>query len=232
MQNKIETPPLYLLGIETSGLTCMVALARENELLAQSSINQKNIHSRRLAVMIDQLLQNLSLSPQNISAIGLSAGPGSFTGLRIGYSVAKGLAHSLNIPIIEVPTLDIWAYQYGETHFPLVAVIDAHRQEIFCAEYRWESHELHRTSDYELIPLKSLSERIKKPTLFVGVDIPSLQDQIRKYCGDRAVFPFPPVIYPQGQALMKLAYQKYLSGKMSSAENCEPRYMRAFKGVM
>lgn len=232
MKNNTEILPTHLLGIETSGLACMVALSREGELLAQSSIYQKNIHSRRLAVLIDQLFRNLSLSSQQISAIGLSAGPGSFTGLRIGYSVAKGLAHSLNIPIVEVPTLDVWAYQHGETPLPVCAVINAHRQEIFCAQYRWEDGDLHRTGDYELIPLQSLSRRIITPTLFVGADVPPMREQIRKYCGEKAIFLVPPVIYPRAEALMTLTYRKYLSGETSLPETCEPRYMRAFKGVM
>lgn len=106
--NSPKTP--ILLGIETSGDTCAVGISRDGRLLLEIAANIRNIHSRELAPFVALALEKAALSTRDISALVLSAGPGSFTGLRIGYSFAKGLAHALAAPVIEVPTLDVWAY--------------------------------------------------------------------------------------------------------------------------
>ena len=98
----------HILGIESSGMVSGACISLEDELVAQSILKVKNIHSRQLALLVEQLMDHLHLQYSDLAAVAVSAGPGSFTGLRIGYSLAKGIAHALNIPIIEVPTLDIW----------------------------------------------------------------------------------------------------------------------------
>lgn len=223
---------ICILGIETSGLTSGVAVSVNDQLLAYMSLNRKNIHSRRLAMMADQVLAHADLKYSDISAIALSAGPGSFTGLRIGYSLAKGLAHAMRVPIIQVPTLDIWAYQQGRSELPVLSVIDAHRQEIFCGLYHWNDESLQRDGEYRLLALQSLSGFLTRPTLVVGGDVPKLKEKIAEYGGDHARFPYPMITDPQNWGLQSLGHQKFLAGEISTAEECEPLYMRAFKGVM
>jgi tRNA threonylcarbamoyl adenosine modification protein YeaZ len=167
-----------------------------------------------------------------MKAIILSAGPGSFTGLRIGYSFAKGIAHSLRIPIIEVPTLDIWAYQLGQTDLPVFSFINAYREEIFCARYQWQKDQMKRKSEYQIVALESLSELITRRTLISGGDLIQFQDRIKEDLGKIAVFPYPLPKQPQGWALLQLGFGKFKNGKYSHTENCEPMYIRSFKGVM
>jgi tRNA threonylcarbamoyladenosine biosynthesis protein TsaB len=230
METNTET--CHLLGIETSGLTSGIYISINDSLLGQISLNIKNIHSRRLSGMIHFLLDQTDLTLRNISAIVLSAGPGSFTGLRIGYSLAKGLAHARALPIVEVPTLDIWAYQAGMTELPVVAIMDAHREEIFCARYIWKNREFQRQGNYQLLPFTALSDLIKTRTLLTGADLENLSSKIDTLIGKNAVLPHPLPQQPEGRALLQLAYRKYLDREYSQTETCEPMYIRAFKGIM
>ncbi len=221
-----------ILGIESSGATSSISLSRDGELIGEFSLVIKNIHSRLLSVIIQQIIELTSIQYRDLSAIALSAGPGSFTGLRIGYSLAKGLAHALNLPVVEVPTLDIFAYQQGQTDYPVVSLIDAHRGEVFLSTYCWENNQLNQKTDSQILPLEKISNLVKESALFVGPDVLKFKKIIEECCGTRAIFPFPFNSRPEARALQELAYRKYLSGETVSARDCEPKYMRPFKGIM
>ena len=223
---------IYLLGIEASSLTSAVCISKEDQLLGAISLNLKNIHSRKLSAITRELLDHINLKFTDLSGIILSAGPGSFTGLRIGYSLAKGLAHPLNLPIVEVPTLDIWAHQNGRTDLPVLSIIDAHREEIFCAKYLWRGNELDRIDEYQLLSVSSLKKYVPEKTLIVGSDLEKLKDKISELLGKKALFPFPLSRDPDSHSLCHLGYKKYVNQETVTASDCEPRYMRAFKGVM
>lgn len=222
----------YLLAIETSGIASGVYVSRNKELLGQVTLYQKNIHSRRLSLSVQQLLQHLDLSLKDLQAIILSAGPGSFTGLRIGYSLAKGLAHASNLRILEIPTLDVWAYQVGQTGLPILSYIDAHREEIFFSCYEREQDRLKQTSDYRIIPLLNLPQMITGKTLISGGNLQMFREKFRNVLGNHAIFPQVCSRQAEGWALLALGYEKYKAGDFSQIENCEPLYLRSFKGVM
>jgi tRNA threonylcarbamoyladenosine biosynthesis protein TsaB len=230
MNKKKET--IHLLALETSGLTSGVYISAEDKLAGQITLHQRNIHSRKLAQSVINLLKLLDLERMDLSAIILSAGPGSFTGLRIGYSLAKGMAHALKLPLVEIPTLDVWAYQIGETQLPVFSFVDAHRDELFYAMYHWSGQELKRDTQYELSAFNGLRERIEAPILVTGTPLSEHQTRFREILGENAVFPKHNNSLPDGQALLSLGFKKYKEGKFSSLENSEPMYMRAFKGIM
>ena len=223
---------IFILGIETSGMTSGVSISHNNILLGEISLNIKNIHSKNLANMVHELLNHCQIDYTYISAIAVSAGPGSFTGLRIGYSLAKGMAHVHKIPIIEVPTLDIWAYQQCDPGIPIMAIIDARREELYCAKYHWQKTNLVKDIDYQLIEIDRISEILTEKTLLVGGDLIKVREKINHAGGKNVVFPNPLIQYPQGWAFLDLAYQKYTKKEFSLLASCEPRYMRAFKGIM
>jgi tRNA threonylcarbamoyladenosine biosynthesis protein TsaB len=220
-----------LLGIESSGVTCAVGVSAGNRLLMEISANIRNIHSQKLAPFVEYALQTAGLQMQEINAIVLSAGPGSFTGLRIGYSVAKGLAHALKIPLIEVPTLDVWAYQAGEQPNPLMPVIDAHRGEIFCAVYQWELGALKLSRDYALVKPAALPEFLQAPVVLTGADARKLYPQLESHLppGSHLLYPSPES--PQVWALLELGFEKYHQGQFADLNSCEPFYMRTFQGI-
>ena len=227
-----ETKPVFILGIETSGSVCSASLSLNGQLIGENSLRIKHAHSRILARLVEQLLANSGIGFEALSALALSAGPGSFTGLRIGYSLAKGIAHARRLPLIEVPTLDILAFQQGATELPVLALIDAHRGEIFYALYCWEGKQFTRRSEYQLVELKKLAEILTEPTLLVGGDLPRLQEQVVRSAGANLRLPHPLPEQPAAWALQTLAFQKFEQQAFASLENSEPFYMRAFKGVM
>ena len=128
-----------ILNIETSSTICSVCLAKDGVLLDYKEDQQGNSHARVLTVFIDELLKNNGLSVSALDAVAVSAGPGSYTGLRIGTSVAKGLCYALNKPLIAVPTLLSLALEMArQTRDPSAAfmpALDARRMDIYTAVF-------------------------------------------------------------------------------------------------
>jgi tRNA threonylcarbamoyladenosine biosynthesis protein TsaB len=131
-----------ILSIETATELCGAALVRNGECIAQRSVAEKNIHSERLMVLVDEILREVGVLPKGLRGVAISIGPGSFTGLRIGLSAAKGLAYAQSLPLIAVPTLDaiaVQAVRAGAAHAGDVvcALIDAKRDEAYYAFYEY-----------------------------------------------------------------------------------------------
>jgi tRNA threonylcarbamoyladenosine biosynthesis protein TsaB len=162
-----------ILAIETATDVCGVALVQNQNVIARRVIAEKYVHSEKLLPMIDETLRDASLSPKDLDGIAVSIGPGSFTGLRIGLSTAKGLALSLGIPVIAVPTLDALAHAFFRTKGTASAavvcpMIDAKRDEAFFCFYRIDAAGMSRQSEYA-IALKSKIVKMAPPSVvFVG----------------------------------------------------------------
>jgi len=131
----------YILSIESSGIICSVALHKNEELLDCIESTEPNVHGEKLAVFIDEILKKNSLTPAQLSAIAVSEGPGSYTGLRIGVSVAKGMCYALSIPLISIDTLKSLAYAMHKTQVEydvdtvFLPMIDARRMEVYLAGF-------------------------------------------------------------------------------------------------
>lgn len=129
---------MYILHIETSTAVCSVALSRDGQLVASHDMEDGMNHTALLAPAIEQLLHSVSLVPDDLGAIAVSSGPGSYTGLRVGSSTAKAMAYSLGIPLIAIPTLMAMASaafeQYPEARYAM-PMIDARRKEVYSILY-------------------------------------------------------------------------------------------------
>jgi tRNA threonylcarbamoyladenosine biosynthesis protein TsaB len=220
-----------LLAIETSGDTCAVGISQTDHLLYECSISIKNIHSKVLAQLIQNGLKLTNIKAKELGCIVISAGPGSFTGLRIGYSVAKGLAHSLQIPIIEIPTTDVWAYQTGDCNEEILSVVDARRGELFAAVYRWEKGKLKTLRDCEIVQPEILPTICLNPVRIVGSDAGKLQGEILSHLPEGSQLHHPAPAGLPVWALAALGYQKLQQKAFSDVATCEPSYLRAFRGV-
>lgn len=143
-----------ILGIETATEICSTALVHEGTVVNEMSLTEKNIHSEKLLMLIDRMLHHSSISKKAIDAVAVSIGPGSFTGLRIGLSTAKGFALALGIPLIAVPTLDGIAESYRrmlkkDDPKKFCAMIDAKRNEAYFAFYSI-ANEIQRDSEFSI----------------------------------------------------------------------------------
>ena len=126
---------MKILALDTSGLVASVAVSEDGRLIAQFSIQYKTTHSQTLMPMMQTICQMIELDLQSIDAIALAAGPGSFTGLRIGSATAKGLGLALNKPIIPVPTVDGLAYNLYGCEQVICPMMDARRGQIYTGAY-------------------------------------------------------------------------------------------------
>lgn len=140
---------MKILGIDSSGMTASVALVTDAGLVSEYTVNNKRTHSETLLPMIDEMLRLAGTEPEELTAIAIASGPGSFTGLRIGAATAKGLALALDIPIIPVPTLEGQAYNLAGDKRLVVSVMDARRNEVYAGAYRvhGETGELKNTAE-------------------------------------------------------------------------------------
>ncbi|MDO5410830.1 MAG: tRNA (adenosine(37)-N6)-threonylcarbamoyltransferase complex dimerization subunit type 1 TsaB [Lachnospiraceae bacterium] len=129
---------MKILGIESAAMTASVAVLEDDHLTAEYTIDYKKTHSQTLLPMIAEIKEMIQLDLESIDAIAVSGGPGSFTGLRIGSTTAKGLGLALNKNLIHVPTLDAMAYQIFGTKGLICALMDARKENVFAGIYRNE----------------------------------------------------------------------------------------------
>lgn len=131
---------MNVLGIETATMVCGAAVAIDDHIIAEQSVVEKNVHAEQIIGLIDAVLQRSALQPRQLDAVAVSIGPGSFTGLRIGLSVAKGLCYALEKPLVAVPTLEALAWRAFDAHVVqtpfLLSALDARRDEVYCTLYR------------------------------------------------------------------------------------------------
>ena len=152
-----------ILNLETASTNCSVSIARDGELLAIKEHDTPNYsHGEQLHVFIENVLQEASVSFQELNAIAVSKGPGSYTGLRIGVSAAKGLCFSLDVPLISISTLRSMAHQVkpGEYDF-IIPVLDARRMEVYSAVFDKTGNAVRETRA-EIIDQNSFTEFLEK----------------------------------------------------------------------
>lgn len=150
-----------ILGIETATEVCSTALVHHGNVVGEQSLAEKNIHSEKLLLLIDHLLRESMLSKKQLNAVAVSIGPGSFTGLRIGLSAAKGLAMALDLPLLAVPTLDAVAESFRRTTAKnddalFCARIDAKRNEAYYAFYSI-ADDVRRVSEFSIASIAEIA---------------------------------------------------------------------------
>jgi len=164
---------MLILSIESSAKPASVAVSKDGELFGQYFQNSGLTHSRTLMAMAESLLRGLEIQPRDVGLVAVSRGPGSFTGVRIGVSAAKGLAWGLGIPVCGVSTLEAMAYQASEPNIILCPVMDARRNQVYNALFIWREGALSRLCDDRAISLGDLtaqlgSEDLQAPCLLLG----------------------------------------------------------------
>ena len=168
--------PFITFAIETSGAYGGIAILEDDRVVGEAAFSSRKTHSRRLLPLAKFLFQDMGLQFSDLDLVAVSQGPGSFTGLRIGMSVAKGLAYGLSIPVVGVPSLDALAYAVtacpGDYICPL---IDARKGEVYCALYEVEQdYSQKRITDYLVLPPEDVAELVKGKRVWLlgsGADV-------------------------------------------------------------
>jgi len=180
---------MKLLAIETSTMIGSVALTDDNELLAEYQIGIRATYSDILFPAIDHILKSANVSIQEVDAFALAQGPGSFTALRIGISVIKGLALANNKPVIAIPSLDALAHNMCFSDILICPLIDARRDEVYTAFYKREDgHTLKKlTPDRAIVP-EILLDEIREEVVFLGDGTDLYKDLIVRKLKEKVLF--------------------------------------------
>lgn len=217
----------YLLHIESTSTVCSVAISKNANLLAIKELNNGYTHAENLHVFIDKLLKENALKPADLSAISISSGPGSYTGLRIGFSAAKGLAYALQIPLISIDTLKaltVSAIKKIKEDVLFCPLIDARRMEVYCVVYT--------NTLNDIIPLQALvlteesikTFDLKKTIYFFGDGMPKAKELLQTLS---QTF-FIDDISASANAMIELAYTKYQAKDFADVAYSEPNYLKEF----
>lgn len=214
------------LGIETSNAPLSVAIVKDGQVLAEIVQNLKLTHSVTCMPTIEQLMQKANLKPADIDGIAVSEGPGSYTGLRIGVTIAKTLAWSLKKPLVGVSSLKVLASNGDFYEGTICSLFDARRSNVYAAAYKGKDLELvipeqHVSLELLLEQLKGLDE----PTLFVGTDVYKFEEEIREKLVDNAKFAPPSLSLPRASKLIELA-EKEQKIESETIHSFVPKYHR------
>lgn len=173
---------MKLLAIESSAIVASIAIAEDDRLICEYTSNHKKTHSQTLMPMIEAVSQLIELDLKELDAIAIANGPGSFTGLRIGVATAKGLAHALDIPIVPVGTLDALAYNMGPTDQLICPMMDARRNQVYTALYKYEHHQFTPILPSTVVPIETIFNIIKgrhEQVIFLGDGVAPHMEKIQ-----------------------------------------------------
>ncbi len=181
---------MRVVGIDTSTAIGSVGLIDDEEVMAEHLLNLPVNHSQRLLGTIELVLREAQWTIEDVDGWAISAGPGSFTGLRIGVSTVKGLAFATGKPMAGVPTLDVLASQVSPTPYLICPILDARKGEVYTAFYRYEEgSSIKRRSAYQAIAPEDLVKKIGEKTIFIGDGLKTYRGFLRKSLPSLAVFP-------------------------------------------
>jgi len=214
------------LAIDTSTDTASLALVRDSQVLAELTWHCEQNHSTQLLPNLAHLLQQLQLNSQSLTGIIVASGPGSYNGLRVGISTAKGLALSLGIPIIGVSSLAVEAYQHAETGLPVCPVFNAGRGEIATALYRMKHNEWCQLAAEHITTVDTLCSQISTRTLFCGEFVPLIAPQLKALLKQKAVIPSPLTGLRRASFLAELGIRQLEAGNYDNLATLQPLYLR------
>lgn len=232
---------MRVLAIDSSGLTATVAVVEDTQTVAEYTINYKKTHSQTLLPMIDEVVKMTELDLNTIDAIAVAGGPGSFTGLRIGSAMAKGLGFALNKPLIHVPTVDGLAYNVYGCEDIICPIMDARRNQVYTGIYTFSKKAGTKEGSNLVEPvfqvikmqmavsIEELAERLnryRRPVVFLGDGVPVYENILAEKL--TVPYSFAPAYMNRQRAAVvgTLGIQYYKAGKFETAEEHRPDYLR------
>jgi tRNA threonylcarbamoyl adenosine modification protein YeaZ len=214
------------LAIDTSTDYASVALSQEGNILAEFTWHSKQQHTVELVPNIQRLFEQAKIDKKSINAVFVAKGPGSFNGLRVGMSTAKGIAFALNIPLLGISTLEIEAYPFAFTGLLLCPIHGIGRGEIAVAFYRQERSEWKCLEVEHITTVDVLCGVIREKTVFCG-EIPDLvEKELQQKLGEKVVISEPLVRLRHASYLAMLGFKRLKSGERNNAASMQPLYLR------
>ncbi|KUJ60244.1 tRNA threonylcarbamoyladenosine biosynthesis protein TsaB [Flavobacteriaceae bacterium CRH] len=212
-----------ILNIETATKNCSVSIAKNGETILCKEIAEEGYsHAEKLHVFIEEAIAESGITVQDLAAIAVSQGPGSYTGLRIGVSAAKGLCFALNIPLIAIDTLQTLASQAKVSDGKIIPMLDARRMEVYSAVFNTDL-ETERAIQAEVIDENSFND-ITGTVYFVGDCADKCKPVLTK---ENFVF-LEEIKYPSAAAMSKISFNKYQISDTVDVAYFEPYYLKDF----
>lgn len=219
---------MKILAIDTTAVSGSVSLADEEKIIGEYFINTKLTHSRTLIPMIENLLLNTNEKFENIDAIAVNVGPGSFTGVRIGVAAAKGMAFQKNLPCIEVSTLESMAYNMLFADCIVCCVMDARCNQVYNANFEILNQNVTRLCDDRALSIEDLTNELKnidQKIILVG-DGADLCYNYMKDIIDNIFLAPTSLKFQRASSISMIAVEKYKNNQTVTCENLLPAYLR------
>ena len=219
---------MKIIALESSAVTASVAVTENEKLLAQSFQNSGLTHSATLMPMAADLLKNAGLTLEEMDVVAVAAGPGSFTGVRIGVAAAKGLAWPGDKPCAPCSTLESMAWQCAHLEGEICAAMDARRDQVYCARFLAGNGELERLTEDRALGLDALAEEVRasgRTQILVGDGAHLVQETLEAQGLSNLLMP-PHLLYQTAWGVARAALRLAREGKLVSAAAMAPSYHR------
>ncbi len=219
-----------ILNIETSSKNCSVSVSENGKIigLKEESYDEYS-HSKSLHVFIDEIFKEIELSPKKLSAVAVSEGPGSYTGLRIGISAAKGICVALNIPLIAIDTMQILSRKIECADGYIISAMDARRDEIYYSVFKSNNCKIPikvGKTDCMIINSDSFSNYFKSSTVnFVG----NCNDKIKGFLDHKNII-FSDLILPSANEMGIISFSRFKKSEFEDISDFQPKYLKEFGG--
>lgn len=220
---------MKILALDSSGLVASVALVENEVLLAEYTVNYKKTHSQTLLPMLDTIGTMIDLDLNTIDGIAIAAGPGSFTGLRIGSATAKGLGLALDKPIIGVPTVDALAYNLYDCEKIICPMMDARRNQVYTGFYTFEEHRLKVIREQTAAAVTDVAawlNEMGREVIFLGDGVPVYRNLLQQEMCVPYSFAPAHVNKQRAGAVAALGEFYFSQGKVLGAAEYQPEYLR------
>ena len=220
---------MKIIAVDSSGLVATIAIIEDNSMVAEYTINYKKTHSQTLMPMLEEVAKMTELDLSSIDAIAVAAGPGSFTGLRIGSATAKGLGLALDIPLISVPTVDALAYNLWGSSKVICPIMDARREQVYTGLYEFKGNDFSIIEPQMAISVSELIDKINmlgKPVIFLGDGVPVFKERILKEATCEVDFAPAHMSRQRAGCVGVLGMELFKAGKYESAADHKPEYLR------
>lgn len=220
---------MKILALDSSGLVASVAIVEDYNMLGEYTVNYKKTHSQTLLPMLDEVAKMIDLDLNTIDAIAVAAGPGSFTGLRIGSATAKGLGLALDKPLIHIPTVDGLASNLWGCQDLVCPLMDARRNQTYTGVYEFTDGKLVTLVEQCAVGIDEIVEKINqigRPVVFLGDGVPVFETYLKENC--KVVYTIAPAHMNKQRAgaVAWLGLQYAAEGKTESAADHRPDYLR------
>ena len=217
---------MKIFALDTATQSCSVAIIDDGSLLAEMTVVNRQTHSRHLMEFTDTILNAVHLKATDIDGFAVSIGPGSFTGLRIGISTIKGLAFSLNKPVVGISSLEALAWQSAHSGFLICPLLDARKNEVYACRYRFDNNKLNKDGPEIVASLAEAVRDIREPSIFVGNAVNLYRDHISDRLGNLAHYAARGQHTLRASSIAQLSAGKFSGEQTDDVSMLIPQYVR------